>query len=112
MAWQKPKFFTSWSFSRLQAWRQCPLKAKLAMIDKIQEPPKLPDHPMVRGDRIHKLAEDYLKNAPGRKKPPEELKAFSADLYRLRGLRRRDPEVVPVEETWATRKDWTLTTYD
>ncbi len=114
LAWSKPKFFTSWSFSRLQAWRQCPLKAKLSNIDKIKEPPKPDDHPMVRGDRIHKLAEAYIKGETGgvRTLPPVELMAFKEEFRQARKLRKQDPEVVPVEETWAFRKDWTITTYD
>lgn len=111
MAWSKPTYFTSWSFSRLQAWRKCPLAAKLQNIDKIKEPAKPADHPMVRGDRIHKLAEAYVKGtAPA--KVPDELKAFADKFRRLRKLRKADPELVPVEETWAFRADWTLTTYD
>lgn len=111
MAWSKPTFFTSWSFSRLQAWRTCPLKARLSLIDKIAEPPKPDDHPMVRGDRIHKLADAYVKGTIPLK-VPEELKAFTDKLKMLRKMRKADPETVVAEETWAFRKDWTITTYD
>jgi hypothetical protein len=109
--WSKPTFFTSWSFSRLQAYRRCPLAAKLSLIDKIKEPPKEEGHPMVRGDRIHKLAEAYIKGA-GKAAMPEELKAFDKELRALRKLRKADPELVVVEETWAFRKDWSITRYD
>lgn len=112
MAWAKPQFFTSWSFSRLQAYRKCPLAAKLSNLDKIKDPtPPDPLHPMVRGDRIHKLAEAYIKGSIPIKIPPE-LKSFTALLKKLRKDHKTDPEVVVVEETWAFRKDWTITTYD
>lgn len=112
MAWLKPTNFTSWSFSRLNAWEVCPLAAKLSLIDKVPQPPRLPDHPMERGDRIHKLAEAYVKgDAPARPFPPE-LERFKEEFSRLRKLRRKDSELVVVEETWAFRKDWTVTRWD
>lgn len=104
--------FTSWSFSRYQAYRKCPFAAKLANLDKIKDPVPLPaDHPMVRGDRIHKLADAYVKGASP-PKVPEELKNFAPLLKALRKKRKADPETVVVEETWAFRKDWSITTYD
>lgn len=105
MPWSKPTSFTAWSFSRLSAYRQCPLKAKLSNLDKIAEP-KSPA--MERGTAIHKLAEDYISGV-GRT-VPKELKVFASELKLLRA--RRKSEAVFVEEMWVFRRDWTETRWD
>lgn len=74
----------STSFSRMNEFRECPLKAKLKFLDKVPDPrPELPEgqeHPFERGSRIHDAAErcvvdnyDHL---------PEELKKFE-DRFRV-----------------------------
>ena len=45
----------SWSFSRYSTYKQCPLKAKFSLIDKIAEPK---NQAMERGAQIHELAGD------------------------------------------------------
>ena len=47
----------AWSFSRISTYRQCPLKAKLANIDKIREPSS---EPMLRGSAVHYMSEAWL----------------------------------------------------
>ena len=64
---------------------------------------------MGRGDRIHKLAEAYLKNET-RGRFPEELVKFKKFFTRTR--RKWSEDEVHVETTWAFRKDWSLTTFD
>lgn len=107
MPWSKPTQFTAWSFSRLQAYRKCPLAARLEHIDKIAQPKSLA---MERGTAIHKIAEDYLKGA-GRT-VPKELKAFGPELSALRKLRKKDEASVVVEEMWVFRKDWGETVWN
>lgn len=48
---------TSWSYSRLATFKQCPYKAKLLYIDKKQEPQS---EALTRGSAIHKKLEDYM----------------------------------------------------
>jgi hypothetical protein len=74
----KPRV-TSWSFSALKTYQQCPFKLKCSRIDKLPEP-QSPQ--MLEGQRIHKLAEDYLNGAIA--EVPEELKLFGDDYRDLR----------------------------
>jgi CRISPR/Cas system-associated exonuclease Cas4 (RecB family) len=100
------KQITSWSFSRYSVYKQCPLKAKLAFIDKISEPP---NDAMERGNKIHKMAEDYIKGKT--RILPAELKLFKDEFKKLRALYKTDGGMV-VEDTWAFTKDWSETTWD
>jgi len=71
--------FKSTSFSRIKEFRECPLKAKLKFLDKVEDPrPELPEgkeHPMDRGSRIHELAERLVISGEI-EQIPEELKRF------------------------------------
>jgi hypothetical protein len=102
---------SAWSFSRLDDFESCPLKAKYKYIDKIPQPPLVipegkTEHPMTRGGRIHNLAELYvLKNitlAP-------ELELFKDQFLELRTLYRENPGKVEVEEQWAFDTNWNKT---
>lgn len=83
-------------------------------VEKIKEPPPKPgpdgrEHAMVRGDRIHRLGEAYVRGVLARM--PPELKEFAALVRKLRaGFAKRAG--VTIEETWAFRKDWTVTTWN
>lgn len=92
---------TSWSFSRWETYRECPLKAKLKFIDRKKEPGSAA---MDEGSRVHALAESYVLN-PKMKLPPE-LKLFKKEFADLR------KRPVAVELTLAFKKDWSPTTYD
>jgi len=77
------------SFSRLKEYRECPLKAKLKFVLKVEDPrPPLPEgqeHPLDRGSRIHELAENVVRY--GCDGPfPKELEKFQPRLERLREL--------------------------
>lgn len=89
---------TSWSFSRLKTYLQCPYKAKLLYIDRMKEPESAP---MLEGHRIHKLAEDFLKGII--EDVPEELELFAEDYYNLRDC----GSALYVESNAAFRKDLT-----
>jgi CRISPR/Cas system-associated exonuclease Cas4 (RecB family) len=95
-----PAVFYAWSYSRLSDWEQCPRRAKLKHLDKIQEPS---NPAMERGSQIHKLAEDFVA---GRiKKLPVELIDFEK---KLKQLKKRG--AVP-EQQWAFTKDWAATSW-
>ena len=68
----------AWSFSRWSTYTQCPLKLKLATIDKIQEPKT---EPLLRGTELHEKCEKYL-NDGGR--IPKELVKIAPILKDLR----------------------------
>ena len=59
-----------WSHSRFKTYQECPYKAKLKFIDRLQEPS---NPAMERGIDIHKKAEDFL-TTPKMELPPELLK--------------------------------------
>lgn len=86
---------TAWSYSRYSTYKTCPRKAKHSYIDKMKEPAS---KPMLRGKRIHKLAEDYLLGKL--RKLPEELWLFKKQFV---ALKKRKPHV---EGQWAFDKDW------
>lgn len=103
----KPQQITSWSFSRYNDYKQCPLKAKLKHIDKIKEPS---NDAMARGAAIHDQAEAYIKgNLP---RLPKELSQFKALFQRLRKQYKRVINGMAVEDTWAFTKDWGQARWD
>jgi RecB family exonuclease len=104
MAFQISKTITSWSFSRWQTYDQCPAKARYKFIDRLPEPGS---PAMERGSAIHKLSEDYVKGSIS--KLPVELKPLASEFKALRAARRKNPALINVEESWAFRKDWTIT---
>lgn len=96
----------AWSYSRLTTFEQCALRAKLAYIDRIPEPPRpLPpgktEQPNDRGSRVHDAAEMYVK---GNIELIEELEKFSEEFRSLRELFRAGK--VSLEGEWAVDKDW------
>jgi len=90
----------SWSLSKLQVYEDCPAKFKYQYLDRVPVPePTDPDHPFVRGRRIHKLAEDYLLGTTPEDALPDELANFSEEM---RALRAHKPLV---EIKWAYARD-------
>lgn len=77
--------FTAWSYSRLQSYDECPLKARLKFIDKLEEGP--PGKALLRGTKIHEEAEAYLNAKRAPKKFPATLEIFAAEFKMLRKLR-------------------------
>ena len=104
---QVAKKFTSWSFSRYSDWVLCPLKAKLAHLDKL---PQEKGPALVRGADVHKEAEAFLKG--GIRALPKSLVMFTDLLTELRDLRRTSPDRVLVEENWGFTKDWEPCAWD
>jgi len=99
-----PKGLTSWSFSRFNSYTKCPLAAKLSIIDRL---PQGESPAMARGDSIHKQAASYISGELDQL--PDSLALFK-DLFN--DLRDRYGEDVAVEDTWALRRDWSVTTWD
>lgn len=94
--------FTAWSFSRWKDWAECPLKARLKHLDKLPEGPKGPA--LIRGEQIHKLAEDYTKGLIARL--PKELKLFSKEFAVLRKAK------AVAEGKWAMTVQWKPTEFN
>lgn len=101
------KQFTSWSFSRYQVYRQCPLKAKLQFIDKIQAPD---EEALRHGREVHEACEKFIKG--GSPTPPTTYPPARRLLLKAR--REAKKLILPaiVEETWALTRDWQMTRWD
>jgi CRISPR/Cas system-associated exonuclease Cas4 (RecB family) len=96
------KQIQGWSFSRYNAYKECPLKAKYKFVDKLKEPGSTA---MERGNAIHKLAEDYTKGLL--KKLPVELQLFKEEFADL-----KKQKVKFVEEQWTFKADWAQTAWN
>lgn len=102
---------STWSYSRLVDFEQCPYRAKLKYIDKIPEPvrplpPGKTEHANDRGTRIHTAAELFVQ------KPIElipELGSFSEEMHRLRQLYKLGK--VSLEGEWGFDRDWMPSAY-
>ena len=101
----------AWSLSRLNTYETCPYRANLQYVEKIPQPELVPpegkdEHPLIRGRRVHNLAEDYvLKDT----EMFPELEHFAADFAVLRNQFRSRPHSVSVEQDWAIDKNWRRT---
>lgn len=91
----------SWSYSRYALYNECPAKFYYKNIQKLPEPPA---PAMERGNKIHKMAEDYTLGKM--KTLPPELKLFKDDFKMLKGCKPM------VEQTWAFKQDWSETTWN
>lgn len=97
---------STWSFSRLSVFEQCPYRAKLAWIDRIPEPertlpPGKKEHPLDRGNRVHEAAELYVKDNVSLL---PELRAFEPEYARLREMYQQGK--VSLEGEWAMDREW------
>jgi len=99
---------TSWSFSRLSDYRQCPAKARYKHILKLKEPSNAA---MDRGNAIHKIAEHYIKGLiPA--KMPAELNKFATLFKMLRDKYKKKIPAMHVEGSWAFTRTWLETRWD
>lgn len=87
---------TSWSFSRWSDYEQCPARFMYKHLLKLPEPPS---DAMERGNRIHKLAEDYAKGKLTTL--PAELSAFKEEF---RALKAQKTKII--EDQWTWTKEW------
>jgi hypothetical protein len=96
----------TWSYSRLTVFEQCPLRAKLAFIDRIPEPerplpPGKTEHANDRGTRIHEAAEMFVR---GGVELIPELQHFLPEFENLRTLYAQGK--VSLEGEWGINREW------
>ena len=101
---RKPKpQLHAWSFSRWEAYENCPLQTKLRYIEKLDvDEEKGPA--LIRGQEIHDLAANYVRTKRAPKKMPKDLENFTEEFRELRALARKG--VVHVEQQWAFDASW------
>lgn len=95
LALQTPGPLTSWSYSRLSDYQQCPRKAYYKYVEKRSEPP---NQAMQRGTRIHSQLESYLNWEM--EHVPKEGFHFSSSLEEIR------LHNAVAEESWAFTSEW------
>lgn len=97
---------SAWSYSRLVTYEQCPLRARLAYVDRIPEPerplpPGKTEHANDRGTRVHTGAELFVQQDV---ELLPELRSFDPEFRRLRELYKQGK--VSLEGEWAVDRDW------
>jgi PD-(D/E)XK nuclease superfamily len=95
----------AWSYSSLKKFEQCPYGIQLAKVDKLKGPERDENHPAERGNKIHKLAEDFVQGKLT--DLPKPLRKFEGDFNLLRGM--FADGMVTVEEDWGFTSDWGIT---
>lgn len=101
-AFQKPDKFgpvSTWSYSALKTFEECPYRIFIQRVKKIPEPPSSAAD---RGTAIHKLAEEFIKGEIG--ELPPELAKFADDFHELRHL--FSEAKVEVEGEWGFSIEW------
>lgn len=95
-----------WSFSALKDYEECPYRVYLKRVERAPTPDisGQESHPLVRGDRIHKEAEAFVR---GEGPLTKDLRKFSTELE---GLQQRFTDgTVQVEQEWGFTKEWAVT---
>ncbi len=92
----------AWSYSRLADYETCPARFAYKYIIKI---PEAENEAFVRGNKVHKLAQDYVEGSIPAEPVPKEIASF-AELFRIM---RSDTEGAFIEQQWAFASDWTVT---
>lgn len=95
------KTIQSWSFSRLQDYETCALRAKLSIIDKIPHPEQ-PNSPAERGNKVHDALEKFVFK--GGKQQPIEAKHFEKEIIQLKDLQHL--KRAEGEQMWCFDRDW------
>ena len=93
---------SAWSISRLFEFELCPYRAYLRHIAKAELPELPPDHPMLRGQVVHKECETYI--AGGTDEFPSAGKKLKETLEFCREQFAEGK--ASVEDKWGFRNDW------
>lgn len=88
------------SFSALKLYERCPYAAHLKYIRRLPTPEPLESSPLIRGQRVHEHAENYIKGTGPLHKSLEQL---TQRFELLRGLYGEGK--VLVEEEWALTRE-------
>jgi RecB family exonuclease len=95
---------STWSYSALKTFEECPYRIYIQRVKKIPEPPSPAAD---RGTAIHKLAEDFVKGEIG--ELPIELTKFADDFHELRAM--FADAKVELEGEWAFSVEWEPTAW-
>jgi CRISPR/Cas system-associated exonuclease Cas4 (RecB family) len=102
--------FTSWSWSRYYDYKLCPLKAKLAHLDKIREPK---NKAMERGAVLHDTIRDYIRGTLKSIKEVGFPVMVVVEWFDVAKKAFKKKTLQPIiEDDWAFTKDWTRTQWN
>lgn len=98
-----------WSFSALREYERCPHAIYLARVEKAPRPDfsNDPKHPLVRGNRVHKEAERFIRGEGPLTKDLQKLRPTLDELRAAYADGR-----VEVEQLWAFNRQWQTTDGD
>lgn len=105
-----PKYpVPAWSFSVLKDFESCPFRVFLAKVEKAPEPEYVApepnaEHPLERGNRVHKEAENAVK---GEGPITKDLKKFAGRVEELNEA--YEEGRVMVEQEWGFDENWSIT---
>jgi len=104
MSIQEPPV-TFWSFSAIKDFERCPYIIYLKRVARAPAPEiseeATPKHPLVRGERIHKAAEAFIR---GESENTQELKNVLPRLQELRSA--FEQGLCSVEQRWCFDRTW------
>ena len=96
-----------WSFSRLVNFENCPYKVYLASVEKKKGPVRDDDHPAERGNKIHKIAEDFVAGKSNATCKEMKGETFAEDFEILKEEKAKGN--VEVEGDWGFDINWEQT---
>jgi CRISPR/Cas system-associated exonuclease Cas4 (RecB family) len=91
-----------WSFSTLKDFEACKYRTYLSKVEKMPHPTPATNSPLVRGNRIHNEAEDFVKGETDTLS--KDLQKFKTSLSRLK--EQFQEGIVEVEQNWGFTADW------
>ena len=91
---------TRWSYSSVSTYEACPAKWKFSYVDNI---PWKPSAAMVRGTRLHSMAEEYVNGTLSR--VPHEVSKIGLMLEDLKGKGAQAEAVWMLDSGWAPTLD-------
>lgn len=102
---------STWSFSALQVYEECPRHSKLARLLKAPTlprpaPPKGGEHANDRGSRIHDHAEFYVRGKyPGM---CPEMGTYNDEFEALKQRFTDQPDTLELENMWCFDEEWNV----
>lgn len=105
----EPLIYTgNWSFSSLMTYESCAYRFALAKIHRLPEPPRPPDNPLERGNRIHDHLEKFVKGEVDSLAGIEAraIVKFEDALVHARELYAAN--MATAEQDWIFDRDWNL----
>lgn len=85
------------SYSSISTYLQCPADYKYSYIEKR---PTEPSAAMMRGTRLHSLAEDYMRDPDKALNVPFDLRKIGLKIHQMRNLN------AEAEKTWLVDHNW------